>query len=265
MILQLESGKFLGENRRSFAAEGLLVSETEYRLRVFEGWHAHENYHLTLIARGGNCERRKRKEVAAAPGCVLFYRRGELHRNVRTVHPSKNINLEIKNDFMEKYEAVVPALKNNSLNLLDAKLALLKIYKECLAPDALTVPAIHALALAWLVSPLEEKASARVPPWAARLREIINDRWNEVISLKELSRLLGVHPVTISKKFPKLFGCTLGEYSRKIKLAKAVELIGGQEYPLADVAQRCGFADQSHLTRAFKTATGFTPRQFENF
>jgi AraC family transcriptional regulator len=265
-MLKLETGKFLGENRRSFDAGGLIVSETEYRRRVFEGWHAHENFHLTLIARGGNCERRKNQELEAAPGRVLFYRRGELHRNLGTQHPSKNINLEIKDEFLERYQAFVPALENSSFsNSADAKFALLKIYRECMSAKNAQTAAIHSLALGLLDSILAEKASSKIAPWAVALREILNDRWDEAISLGELSRLLGVHPVTISKNFPKYFACTLGEYLRKIKIEKAVALIGRQKYALAEIAQICGFADQSHLTRVFRNLTGFTPREFGRF
>lgn len=260
-MLRLETGKFLGENKRAFDAEGVIVSETEYQRKVFEGWHTHDNYHLTLILRGGNYERRKNKEFEAAPGGVLFYRRGELHRNLHTRHPSKNINLEIKDSFLSHYQASVQAF--NLLSRLDAdvKISLLKIYKECQIGDAQHPSGVHSLVLALIVSPFEEKASAKTPPWANRLCEILNDRWNEALSLDELSRLLGVHPVTISKKFPKFFSCTLGEYSRKIKIERALALLGQPNYPLADIAYACGFADQSHFTRVFKAATGFTPRE----
>ena len=264
-MLRLKIGKFLGENTRAFDADGLIVSETEYSRRVFEGWHTHDNYHLTLILRGGNCEQRKNKELEAAPGDVLVYRRRELHRNAGTRHPSKNISLEIEDKFLSKYQASVPAFDLNSLQSADAKFSLLKIYKECLTADAQTPASIHALALALLASPLEEISLDKIPPWTKTLREIINDRWSEVLSLDELSRLLGVHPVTISKKFPRYFSCTLGEYARKIKLEKAFALLGQPQSSLADIAYTCGFADQSHLTRALKAATGFTPREFRLF
>ncbi len=264
-MIKLETGKFLGENRRSFDAGGLIVSETEYRQRVFEGWHAHENFHLTLIVRGGNREQRKNKEFEAAPGQILFYQHGELHRNAGTLHPSKNISLEIEEEFLAKYEANIPWTKSFPANSANAKFVLLKIYKECLKGDAQTTASIHSLALILFDSPLEEKTTGKIPPFINGLRDIINDRWNEVLSLSELSRLLGVHPVTISKTFPKFFSCTLGEYARKIKIEKAIALIGGSRQSLADIAYQCGFADQSHLTRAFKTATGFTPREFRKF
>lgn len=264
-MINLKTGKFLGENRRSYDADGVNVSETEYRQRVFEGWHSHSNCHFTLVLRGGNRERRKNEEFEAAPGQILFYRRGELHRNAGTLHPSKNINLEIEDEFLAKYEASVPETKSFPANSVNAKFALLKIYKECLNGDAQTTASIHSLAFTLLDSSLEEKTFGKIPPFINGLREIINDRWNEVLSLCELSQLLSVHPVTISKSFPKFFFCTLGEYSRKVKIEKAISLIGQSRQSLADIAYQCGFADQSHLTRVFKAATGFTPREFRRF
>ena len=80
-MLQLENGKYLGSNKRSSDANGILVSETEYHNKVFEGWHYHKNYRLTFILQGGNREQRKNKELEALPGEIVFYESGELHRN----------------------------------------------------------------------------------------------------------------------------------------------------------------------------------------
>ena len=262
-MLNLKTGKFLGVNSRSFDADGVVVSETQYHRKVFEGWHSHANYHITLVVKGGNLEQRKTEEFAAAPGTIVFYRRGELHRNRNTLHPSKNINLEIKDAFLAKYQWSIPALDLRQWRWADAKFMLLKIYKECLTNDAQSITSIHALALALLSSPLEEKTFEKIPLWANRLREIINDRWNENVSLVELSASLSIHPVTISKKFPRIFACTLGGYMRKVKIEKAISLIGQSHNSLADIAYQCDFADQSHFIRAFKAATGLLPGEFK--
>lgn len=65
------------------------------------------------------------------------------------------------------------------------------------------------------------------------------------------------------QKFPRIFGCTLGEYARQVKIEKAISLIGQSRGSLADIAYECGFADQSHFIRAFKSATGFLPGEFK--
>lgn len=49
---------------------------------------------------------------------------------------------------------------------------------------------VHSLVLALLRSPLEETTSGKIPPWINLLWEVINDRWNETLSLAELSAAL---------------------------------------------------------------------------
>lgn len=98
-MIQLKAGRYLGHNKRSWDVNGVLVSETEYHDTVFEGWHCHENNHITLILQGGNQEQRKNKEFESVPGEVVTYAREELHRNLNTAHPSRNINVEITNGF----------------------------------------------------------------------------------------------------------------------------------------------------------------------
>jgi AraC-like DNA-binding protein len=42
----------------------------------------------------------------------------------------------------------------------------------------------------------------------------------------------------------------------------ACELLLHSEEPLASIAGRCGFCDQSYFTRVFRDVKGLTPRQF---
>jgi AraC family transcriptional regulator len=110
---------------------------------------------------------------------------------------------------------------------------------------------------------MQEKSENASPVWIKSIKEILHDRWNESISLQELAHSLGLHPVTVSKHFPRYFNCTLGEYMRKIKIEKAIAQISKDEFSLTQVAHNCGFFDQSHFIRAFKQATGFLPGAYK--
>jgi AraC family transcriptional regulator len=101
------------------------------------------------------------------------------------------------------------------------------------------------------------------PSWVRRVKEMIHDRWIEKLSLKELSQAAGVHPVTLSKTFPKYFRFTLGQYMRLVKIEKSICLIRQTQIPLTEIAHKCGFSDQSHFIRTFKTATGFLPKDLK--
>jgi AraC family transcriptional regulator len=262
-MLHLKGGRYLGSNKRTWDVNGILVRETEYHSKVFEGWHCHENNHLTFILQGGNREQRKNREIEATPGTIVFYASGELHRNLNTVHPSRNINIEIENSFFALYDLDITSFNGSRLNCTNAKFALLKAYQECLTNDDYSQATIHGLLLDFFNTALQGEGEKHNPRWATLLIEILNDRWNENLSLDELSRLVRVHPVTISKFFPNYFSCTLGEYVRKIRIEKATTLIRETHLSLTDVAHQCGFFDQSHFIRVFKQTTGFLPMRYK--
>jgi AraC-like DNA-binding protein len=51
------------------------------------------------------------------------------------------------------------------------------------------------------------------------------------------------------------------EYLTQVRVARAKRLLS-QGYAIAQVAQKTGFADQSHLTRQFKRFVGVTPGKY---
>ena len=255
-MIQLERATYLGNNRRSFSLDGIAVTETEYTKKVSERWHYHVNNHVSYILQGGNREQRKNQEMQALPGNVLIYPSGLLHRNLNTAHPSKNINLEVDDKFLFQHD--LKFFMSSSARL---KFLILKVYKECLINDNDSETSIKALVLN--AFEFFQETHERVSPrWVALIAEVLHDRWNENVSLTELSNELKLHPVTISKSFPAHFHCTLGEYSRKIKIDKAVSLIKHSNRSLTEIGLECGFFDQSHFIKTFKDVTGFTPKEY---
>ena len=105
-----------------------------------------------------------------------------------------------------------------------------------------------------------ENASSR---WTSKIREILYDKWSEYPSLTELAMETRTHPVTISKHFRQYFSCTLGEYTRKLKVEKAMTLMKSTKSSLTGIAYTCGFADQSHFSLVFKQQTGFLPKEYQ--
>lgn len=261
-MIALQTGTYLGNNKKSFSADGVVISQTEYTQKVFEGWHAHENTHLTFFVTGGNREQRKNKETEALPGALLFYHSGEAHRNTHTHHPSKNLNLEIEPYFFNRYGIAETSFDPQLLHSARVKLQLLKIYHTCTTAEG-TAIAVHSLLLS-LIKDMEVIKSVNPPHWIKEIQAIIEDRWNENVTLNELAAAVNVHPVTISKNFPRYTGGTLSDYIRKVKLEKALPLLKEEHTSLTNVAYECGFFDQSHFIKSFKEATGFLPKYYKN-
>lgn len=101
-----------------------------------------------------------------------------------------------------------------------------------------------------------------VPDWAKELKEIIQDQidTNLTLSLKEISQSLNVHPSYLSREFSKYFdNLSFGDYIRKLRIEKSIELLKDKKYSLAEIAYLTGFSDQSHFNRIFKEYTGNNP------
>lgn len=92
---------------------------------------------------------------------------------------------------------------------------------------------------AWLAQASREVAAG------GRTRRIAND--------------LGLHPVRFAQLFRRHYREAPSAWRQSRRLARAAgRIVVGRE-PLADLAAEAGFADQAHMSRAMKAATGFSP------
>jgi AraC-like DNA-binding protein len=94
----------------------------------------------------------------------------------------------------------------------------------------------------------------------ARMRECLNEEGLH-IDLETLAKRAGLSRFQALRAFKQRYGLPPHAYQLCVRmgLAKRLLLDGA---PAADVAARCGFADQSHFTRHFKRFNGVTPMQY---
>ena len=71
-----------------------------------------------------------------------------------------------------------------------------------------------------------------------------------------------MHPASLARGFRLDEGATIGDYVSRLRIQHACRLMHDEVMNLAEIAAACGFADQSHLTRVFKSITGLTPGSF---
>lgn len=263
-MLALGKGAYLGKVLDLSQAEGILAGVTSYREGDGAGlMHYHENSHLSFVLRGGGVEKRKSSEFERLPGQLMFFHAGESHQCLNKLFPAQNINLEIESIFLNDNGLTEGAVNKSVLKNPNSKFIMLKVYKELLTGDDFSGSSIKMLLLNLISSINQKSYSLKEPPsWVNSIKEILNDRWNEPVSLRDLSIATGVHCVTISRFFPKYFSCTFGEYMRRLKIEKSLQLIKTSPAPLTEIAYECGFSDQSHFTRTFKQLTGFLPNQY---
>ncbi len=259
-MLNLTKGEYLGSVSKSIATGGLIICITDYLAgRSQSPLHAHENAHLSFVLRGTMLVDRKRHSgLQTAAERFSYIQSGEQHQTRLGTSIGKNINLEIEPAFLIKYdlqECHVEQMAQSPGSML----MMLRLYHELEKSGPCFTDHIHFMVLNLLED--RAKLSKGPPPsWVFVLRELLNDAWNQELSLHQLSEATGVHPVTISKSFHRYFGCGLGEYRRRIKLERAVEHIASGNSSLTSVACACGFFDQSHFIKSFKAGTGMLPK-----
>lgn len=111
----------------------------------------------------------------------------------------------------------------------------------------------------------QKSEKLRTPKWARELKEIIQDQidTNLSSSLKEIAEGLQIHPSYVSREFSKYFSnLSFGEYIRKLRIEKAIDLLANPDHTLSEVAYLTGFSDQSHFNRIFKAHTGQNPSAY---
>ncbi len=110
------------------------------------------------------------------------------------------------------------------------------------------------------------KEHRKIPSWVHELKDILQDQIDThlALSLKEVSETLAIHPAYLSREFAKYFeNLSYGEYIRKLRVEKAIELLETSQYSLTEIAYFTGFSDQSHFTRIFKKFTGYSPSLYK--
>lgn len=117
--------------------------------------------------------------------------------------------------------------------------------------------------LAWLAARAVAAAAAARPAREedrqARIRRLVDTYACSGLELGTLAADLGLSAARTGVVVRTLFGCTFPQLITAARLARAGELLAGTALTVAEVAERCGFADAAHLHRRFRAAHGCTP------
>jgi AraC family transcriptional regulator len=93
-------------------------------------------------------------------------------------------------------------------------------------------------------------------------RSLLQERFSDDLSLSDVARAVGVHPVHLARTFRQHHGTTVGEYLRALRVEFAARELSSSDMPLLDITLAAGFSDQSKLSTTFKRATGMTPTAY---
>jgi len=124
----------------------------------------------------------------------------------------------------------------------------------------------HALALELLSHAVSAQAeeSLNAPAWLRRARECLDDSIGGRVSIADVARAAGVHPVHLARVFRQHAGVSPAEYLRRRRVEQAKSLLQHTTRTISDIALSCGFGDQSHFSNAFRRLCGVTPARYRS-
>ena len=108
---------------------------------------------------------------------------------------------------------------------------------------------------------LEE--AAPVPPTLRPALELLeNGYMHPQLENTDLAHACGISEVYFRKLFTEAFHVTPRRYLIGIRIQKAQQLLREGKFRVAQIAERCGFSNEYHFSRAFKKLTGMTPSEY---
>jgi AraC family transcriptional regulator len=242
----------------------LRVTDARFPPRAYLPPHEHERPIVAVILEGSWDERFSTRAHECLPATVLVEPAEERHDN--RFHDAGARVLVIEPDPREE------ALWRPCARLLGAATCFRDLTVAGLArrlaaeierPDALTPLAMEGAALELLAvaarRPPLDGPGRRAPAWLRTVMAQLHDDVRRPPTLAELARTAGVHPAHLARVFRTQMGASLGAYARRLRLEWCAQQLAHGDQPLGTIAQRAGFADQSHFTRAFRQRFGVTP------
>ncbi len=258
---QLQHGEFYGQTNETIHLEGITLTDTVYT-HDYVDWHYHENAYFTFLLQGQLLEGNRKEVYHCGAGTLLFHHWQEPHYNIKPKGLSRGFHIELKQQWAADFAFDLHDLQG-SLRISNPDLQLLfyKIFRETKIQDDTAALSIQSLLLQVLtgMQGMQQSALKYKPLWVSEIKEMLHEQRQGKLSLTTLSDSLNIHPVHLSRDFPRYFQCNLGEYIRKLKVEKALSLLPDRENTLTQIAFACGFSDQSHFIRCFREIMGMSP------
>jgi AraC family transcriptional regulator len=242
------------------------LAESEYQRGLRTPYHAHEHALLCFVLEGAYTNTCRMEPRTYRPSTVFFLPPGEGHLSDFSNTDVRIFRVEIDPQRLRHIGeySVVPdcPFEFDGGNL--PRLAI-RLYAEFKRMDETSPLAIEGLILEMIAE--TSRGSTRnnqrsTPRWLHQARELLRHRFTEKLSLAEIARPVGVHPVYLANEFRRHYCSTIGEYVRQLRIEYACRQLSASDVSITEIAVQAGFADHSHFCRVFKRFTGMTPKRY---
>jgi len=238
-----------------------LLAVTAVSRRAFAR-HTHDGFGIGVIVKGAQRSASGRGQVEARAGQIITVNPNEVHdglpicdqpRAWRMIYidPTQLGHFDLAK--LDTRELHHPVLEDQTVAQ-----AVLSLHDAIIAGEAVAETAENLLPM--ILAPLLSER-APVQGWSAGLRRAaarINDAPEVPHPVAALASEAGLSRWHFIRAFARATGLTPQAFRRQRQLHRARGAIE-KGLPLSEAAALAGFADQSHMTRVFAGAYGYTP------
>ncbi len=226
-----------------------------------QAWHGHSTAQVSFLLSGGFSEYVGRDRCCIARNSVAVKPRGAEH----AVRFGPDGALILAFDLNDDSCAAELALSNPGKPWLWRDRVRTEILVGAVVrhlSDSFSSTALDVEDAFWgVVLPLgasKESSVRGVPPaWLVKIKQSIDDTPSKVL-VGSAADDAGVHRTHLTRVFSRHFGVSISAYRRRAMVGLAIKQLMNGDTPVGS-SNSAGFADQSHMTRAVKDFTGFTP------
>ena len=239
---------------------GLVFSSLAYEPGTTLGWHVHPLAYLSFVGAGSYTERVGRQTRHCGTSTLLLHEAGERHANVFHDRPVRLLRVEARDSRLLDLPAThATAHPRNEPSPHLCR----RMLQELHHPDDVTPLALHGFLLELIAGLTRDCAPARREPlWLERVEAFLEADFAAPLSLSAIAAHAGVHPVHLARTYRSHRRRTIGDRIRELRMEHACRLLATTRDRIADIAHRCGFADQSHLARLMRLRLGVTPTEY---
>lgn len=254
--------------QRLAAAEvgGYRLMDAAYAGGLALGTHTHPRPALSFVSRGSFRETSRRGVSVCTAGMIHVRPSEEPHANEFDPLGSRVLIVEppVETAFGDRR---IRRLLGRSTIVRDGTVRALarQLQWELHHQDPASDLAVEGLVLALLArllrvtSGADESGCQSVPERLERARDFIDANFVRALSLADIAAVADLHPSSLARAFKRRYDVTPWQYQRRRQIAWVkAELLRGHR-PIAALAHEAGFADHSHLTRAFQASEGMPP------
>lgn len=262
--LRLEAGRGFETRSVRYQVDDFIIVDASLPPGLCAPLHVHERAYVTLMLRGGFDEQYGSRALSIRAGTMNFVPAGVPHRTYS--HGAGLVRMEFPDTALAGSEELGLILRQpEAIADLGAVSLARRVVAEIRSGDPgwrLVVQGLLLELLGQIVRVSAESHTRAVPRWLRDVKDRLDCDFTTPVSVTELASMARVHPVHLARRFRSFYGCSIGEYVRRRQLLAAERLLASSQLDLREVALRCGYADQSHFSKAFRRSVGVPPGRY---